>query len=166
MDARTRKNQFDERKQDWPGKKFGLWWLERFDVIQAEPSFLLFTQEDKWILCSQGGKRRPQQSITVVATGVKLVVYKNALSYTTISKQCVVLILMSMSQSSPSSAYRILLKYAPRRLLKLSRLKCGAYSMAVSVWKLDSTKNCILELRYHYFPYWTNWINVFWFWLY
>ena len=68
MDARTLKNQFDERKQDWLGQKFGLWWLERFDVILAEPSFLLFTQEDKWILCLQGGKRRPQQSITVVAT--------------------------------------------------------------------------------------------------
>ena len=68
MDARTRKNQFDERKQDWLGQKFGLWWLERFDVIQAEPSFLLFTQENKWILFSQGGKRPPQQSITAVAT--------------------------------------------------------------------------------------------------
>ena len=68
MDARTRKNQFDERKQDWLGQKFGLLWLERFDVILAEPSFLLFTQEDKWILCLQGGKRRPQQSITVVET--------------------------------------------------------------------------------------------------
>ena len=37
-------------------------------MIQAEPSFLLFTQEDKWILCSQGGKRPPEQSITAVAT--------------------------------------------------------------------------------------------------
>ena len=37
-------------------------------MIQAEPSFLLFTQEDKWMLFSQGGKRPPQQSIIVVAT--------------------------------------------------------------------------------------------------
>ena len=33
--------QFDEREQDCPVQKFSLRRLQRFDVIQAEPSFLL-----------------------------------------------------------------------------------------------------------------------------
>ena len=33
--------QFDEREQDCPVQKFGLRRLQRFDVIQAEPSCLL-----------------------------------------------------------------------------------------------------------------------------
>ena len=51
-DARSRKNQFDERKQDWLVQKFGLRLLQRFDVIQAEPPFLLLVEEDKRKLSS------------------------------------------------------------------------------------------------------------------
>ena len=55
MDARTKKKQSDERERerDWLVHKFGLWWPQSFDVIQAEPLFILLTQEDKIKLCSQ-----------------------------------------------------------------------------------------------------------------
>ena len=48
MRALQKKKEFDERKQDWIVKKFGLQrpgkvWCD----IQAEPSFLLLDQEDK-----------------------------------------------------------------------------------------------------------------------
>ena len=36
----------------------------RFDVIQAEPSLLFPTQEDKRRLCSQGGVRLPKGDVT------------------------------------------------------------------------------------------------------
>ena len=39
------KNQFDEREQDCLVQKFGLRRHQRFNVIQAEPPFLLPTQE-------------------------------------------------------------------------------------------------------------------------
>ena len=39
------KNQFDQREQDWLVHKLGLRWLQRFDVIQAEPPFLLLAKE-------------------------------------------------------------------------------------------------------------------------
>ena len=36
----------------------------RFDVIQAEPSLLFLTLEDKRRLCSQGGVRLPKMGVT------------------------------------------------------------------------------------------------------
>ena len=48
------KSQFDEIKQDSLVQKFGLRRLQRLDVIQAEPPFLLLDQEDKRGLCSLG----------------------------------------------------------------------------------------------------------------
>ena len=54
MDARTKKKTvWWEREKDWLVHKFGLWWPQSFDVIQAEPLFILLTQEDKGKLCSQ-----------------------------------------------------------------------------------------------------------------
>lgn len=55
-DAHTRKtsNCLMREKQEWLVKKFMLQLLQRFDAIQAEPSFPLFDQEeDKRRLCSQ-----------------------------------------------------------------------------------------------------------------
>lgn len=54
MDAHTQKNQSDEIEQDWPVQKFGLPQPQRFDLIQAEPPLILFTQVDKIRLYSQG----------------------------------------------------------------------------------------------------------------
>ena len=54
MDTRTKKNQFDERKQDWLVQKFGLWQPQRFDAIQAKFPFLLLYQEDEIKGSSQG----------------------------------------------------------------------------------------------------------------
>ena len=53
--TRTRKKQFDERKQDWLVQKFGLRQLKKFDMIQSKPPFLLLTQQDKRRLCSAQG---------------------------------------------------------------------------------------------------------------
>ena len=39
------KNQFDKRKQDGLVQKFGLRWLQRVDMIQAEPLFLLLSKK-------------------------------------------------------------------------------------------------------------------------
>ena len=55
MNAFARKNQFDEREQDWLVQKFGLLQLQRLDAIQAETPFLLVDQEDKRRLSWQGG---------------------------------------------------------------------------------------------------------------
>ena len=52
-DARTGINLFDERKQDGVVQRFGLQRPQTLDAIHAEPSFLLFIQEDKKRLCSQ-----------------------------------------------------------------------------------------------------------------
>ena len=55
-DAHTRKtsNCLMREKQEWLVKKFMLQLLQRFDAIQAEPSFSLFDrEEDKRRLCSQ-----------------------------------------------------------------------------------------------------------------
>ena len=41
------KSQFDEIKKDSLVQKFGLQRLQRLDVIQAEPPFLLLDQEDQ-----------------------------------------------------------------------------------------------------------------------
>ena len=46
-------NQFDDRKQDGIVPKFGLQWLQNLETIQAEPSFLCLTQEDKRRSCLQ-----------------------------------------------------------------------------------------------------------------
>ena len=51
--TQTRKNQFEERKQDWLVQKFGLWQLQKFDMLPAKPPFVLLTQEDKRVLCSE-----------------------------------------------------------------------------------------------------------------
>ena len=57
-DARTRKNRFDEREQDWVVEKFGLRRLQqRFEAIQAERPFHFLTQEDKGRLCSQNEEK-------------------------------------------------------------------------------------------------------------
>ena len=43
------KTKFDKRKEDWLVQKFGLRQLESLDAIQAEPPFLLITQEDNLV---------------------------------------------------------------------------------------------------------------------
>ena len=63
-DARTRKNRFDEREQDWVVQKFGLRRLQqRFEAIQAEPPFHLLTQEDKGRLYSQNEKKDARERL-------------------------------------------------------------------------------------------------------
>ena len=43
------KTKYDKRKEDWLVQKFGLRQLESLDAIQAEPPFLLITQEDNLV---------------------------------------------------------------------------------------------------------------------
>ena len=43
------KTKYDKRKEDWLVQKFGLRQLESLDAIQAEPAFLLITQEDNLV---------------------------------------------------------------------------------------------------------------------
>ena len=76
-------------------------------MIQAEPYFLLFTQEDKWILCSQGGKRPPEQSITAVATQAGRLQECALVHYNIKTGRCSY---AYVYVPSPSSAYRILLE--------------------------------------------------------
>ena len=62
------KKQIDERKHDWLVQKFGLWWLQKLDAIQAEPSFLLLIQK----LCLRGTLiPRPVRAIRVTRGGVE-----------------------------------------------------------------------------------------------
>ena len=56
-----KKNQFDERKQDWLVQKFGL---------RAEHQLLLLTQEIKRRLCSQGVTCGAQSQLTVKGQGI------------------------------------------------------------------------------------------------
>ena len=68
-DARTRKNRFDEREQEWVVQKFGLQRLQqRFDAIQAEAPFHLLTQEDGGRLCSQGEKKDAWERLCKIRT--------------------------------------------------------------------------------------------------
>ena len=53
--SHSKKEQFEEGKQDWLVQKLGLRRPKRFAVILAEYSLLLLIQEDKKRLCSQGG---------------------------------------------------------------------------------------------------------------
>ena len=51
------KKQIDKKKEDWLVQNFRLRQLQRLDTIQAEPPFLLFSQEEhKRRVCSQGGQ--------------------------------------------------------------------------------------------------------------
>ena len=60
MDTGIRKTRLmHDRKQDWLVRNY-----VSFDVIQAEPSLLFLTQEDKRRLCSQGGVRLPKMGVT------------------------------------------------------------------------------------------------------